>query len=153
MNLSFNWTPCESLTSFEESESPRNLCSDPRTLPTLHATPHASLWRNHTSQKNRERERERVLEECLYEQRPHDMSTTTCTTQPQGLAICSRCHPAWASEASQWCVPSRTPTIHWGAKDDGEAVGGPTPTPQMGKSRCNDASPRQSNTHVFQQTW
>ena len=78
------------------------------------------------------------------------MSTTTYTTQPQGLVLCSRCHPAWASEAPQW-VPARTPTVHWGP-GDGEVVGGPTPTPQMSKSRCNDASPRQSNTHVFRQT-
>ena len=33
-----------------------------------------------------------------------------------------------------------------------KAVGGPTPTPQMEKSRCDDASPRQHNTHVFRQT-
>ena len=33
-----------------------------------------------------------------------------------------------------------------------KAVGGPTPTPEMAKSRCNDASPRQHNTHVFRQT-
>ena len=54
-----------------------------------------------------------VLVERVYEQRPHDMSTTTCTTQPQGLALCSRCHLAWASVAPQW-VPARTPTVHWG---------------------------------------
>ena len=28
-----------------------------------------------------------------------------------------------------------------------EAVGGPTPTPQMAKSRCSDASLRRHNTH------
>ena len=91
-----------------------------------------------------------VLEECLYEQRPHDMSTTTYTTQPQGLALCSRCHPAWALEAPQW-VRAKTPTVHWGP-NNGEAVGGPAPTPQMGRSRCSDASSIQSNTHVFRQT-
>ena len=32
-----------------------------------------------------------------------------------------------------------------------KAGGGPTPKPQKGKSRCNDASPRQHNTHVFRQ--
>ena len=32
-----------------------------------------------------------------------------------------------------------------------KAVGGPTPTPQKAKSRCNDALPRQNNTHVFRQ--
>ena len=29
-----------------------------------------------------------------------------------------------------------------------KAVGGPPPTPQKAKSRCNDASPRQSDTHM-----
>ena len=56
---------------------------------------------------------QRMLVERVYEQRPHDMSTTTYTTQPQGLALCSRCHPALASEAPQ-CFPARTPTVHWG---------------------------------------
>ena len=79
-----------------------------------------------------------LLEESVYEQRPHDMSTTTCTSQPQGLALCSRCHPAWASVTHQW-VPARTPAVRWGP-NNGEAVGGPTPTPQVAKSRCNDAS-------------
>ena len=55
----------------------------------------------------------KLLVECVCEERPHDMSTTTNTTQPQGLALCSRCHPAWASVAPQW-VPARTPTVHWG---------------------------------------
>ena len=63
---------------------------------------------------------------------------TTCTTQPQGLAL-------W----SQW-VPARTPTVHWG-RYDGRLWEG-RPTPEMAKSRCNDASPRQHNTHVFRQT-
>ena len=54
-----------------------------------------------------------MLVERVYEQHPHDMSTTTYTTQLQGLALFSRCHPAWASEAHQW-VPARTPTVHWG---------------------------------------
>ena len=54
-----------------------------------------------------------MLVKRVYKQRPQDMSTTTCTTQPQGLALCSRYHPAWASEAPQW-VPARTPTVHWG---------------------------------------
>ena len=49
--------------------------------------------------KLRIRESEKLLVERVYEQRPHDMSTTTYTTQPQGLALCSRCRPAWASEA------------------------------------------------------
>ena len=56
-----------------------------------------------------------VLVERVYEERPHDMSTTTYTTQPQGLALCSRCHLAWASEAPQW-VPARTPTVHGHAR-------------------------------------
>ena len=43
-----------------------------------------------------------VLVERVYVQRPHGMSTTTHTTQPQGLALCSRCHPGWASVAPQW---------------------------------------------------
>ena len=34
-----------------------------------------------------------------------------------------------------------------------EAVGGPTPTPQLTKSRCNDASPKHSKTPVLRQTW
>ena len=58
-----------------------------------------------------------VLEECVYEQRPHDMSTTTDTTQPQGLALCSRCHPAWALEAPQR-VLARTPR-YTGARTTG----------------------------------
>ena len=79
----------------------------------------------------------------------------TCPQPPtqhnhKGLTLCSRCHLVWALVALQW-VPARTPTVHWGP-DNGEAVGGPTPTPQMAKSRCNDASPKHSKTPVFRQT-
>ena len=51
---------------------------------------------------------------------------TTTTHQPpqQGLALCSRCHPAWASVAPQW-VPAKTPTVHRGPYTE-KAVGGPT---------------------------
>ena len=34
----------------------------------------------------------------------------------RGLALCSRCHPAWE--------PAKTPTAHWGP-DNGEVVNGP----------------------------
>ena len=39
-----------------------------------------------------------MLEERVYARCPQHVSTTTNTAQPQGLALCSRCHPAWASE-------------------------------------------------------
>ena len=39
---------------------------------------------------------------------PHDMSTTTYTTQPQGLALCSRCHPAWDPSGSRQGHPRYT---------------------------------------------
>ena len=50
---------------------------------------------------------------------------------------------------SQW-VPARTPTVHWGP-NNGEAVDGPTLTPQMAKSTCNDiSSKRIASEVVFQ---
>ena len=41
-----------------------------------------------------------VLEERVYARCPQHVSTTTNTAQPQGLALCSRCHLAWASEGT-----------------------------------------------------
>ena len=41
-----------------------------------------------------------VLEERVYARCPQHMSTTTYIMQPPGLALCSRCHPAWASEGT-----------------------------------------------------
>ena len=67
-----------------------------------------------------------VLVERVCEERPHDMSTNT--TQPQGLALCSRCHLAWASEA-----PHTTRGRGWPDTNDTNV-----------KSRCNDASSKHS---------
>ena len=69
-----------------------------------------------------------LLVERVYEQRPHDMSTATQTTQTQGLALCSRCHPAWAPVALQ---RGRGKDTHGTLGPlQREAVGGPTPTTQ-----------------------
>ena len=82
-----------------------------------------------------------VVGKSVYQQRPHDMSITTNTTQPQELALCSRCHPAWASAAPQW-FPARTLTVHWGPNNE-EAVDGPTPTTQ---TRRQDAMTHHPST-------
>ena len=57
----------------------------------------------------------------------HTLNLGTCTVSSssrRGLALCPLCHPAWALEA-HWWVPARTPTVHWGPNNGGEAVGGP----------------------------
>ena len=89
-----------------------------------------------------------VLVERVYEQRARDMSTT-CTKHLQGLALCSRGHPAWASVASQW-VPARTPTVHWAVTTGGRVL--PDTNATNVKSRCNDASLKHSKTPVLRQT-
>ena len=68
-----------------------------------------------------------MLAERVYEQRPHDMSTTTYTTQPQGLALCSRCH-----QGHRWNPSGSGKGTHGTLGPlQREAVGGPTPTTQM----------------------
>ena len=63
-------------------------------------------WTKHASRSDSQAQqhdlmsRGGVLVERVYEQCPHDVSTTTNTAQPQGLALCSRCHLAWASEGT-----------------------------------------------------
>ena len=59
---------------------------------------------------------------------------------PDAILLGHRKHPSGSRQGHP---------LYTEATGNGEAVGGPTPTPQMAKSRCNDASPRQSNTHVF----
>ena len=51
------------------------------------------LGKIHQNPESNTATEERVCARC-----PQHMSTTTNTAQPQGLALCSRCHPAWASE-------------------------------------------------------
>ena len=70
-------------------------------------------------------------------QRPHDMSTTTYTTQPQG-----------------WRTPVGPGKDTHGTLEplQREAVSGPTTNATKGKSRCNDASPKHSKTPVLRQT-
>ena len=63
-------------------------------------------WTKHASRSDSQAQqhdltsRGGVLEERVYARCPQHMSTTTNTAQPQGLALCSRCHPAWASEGT-----------------------------------------------------
>ena len=63
-------------------------------------------WTKHASKSDSRAQqhdvtsRDGVLEERVYARCPQHMSTTTNTAQPQGLTLCSRCHPAWASEGT-----------------------------------------------------
>ena len=63
-------------------------------------------WTKHASRSDSQAQqhdltsRGGVLEERVYARCPQHMSNTTNTAQPQGLALCFRCHPAWASEGT-----------------------------------------------------
>ena len=76
------------------------------------------------------------------------MSTTTYTTQPQRLALCSRCHPGHRKHpsGSRQGHPRDTGTVTTGGR------GWPDTNDTNVKSRCNDASTKHSKTPVLRQT-
>ena len=84
-----------------------------------------------------------VLEERVYARGPHHMSTTY-KAQPQRLALCPRCHPAWASEGTP-VGPGKDTHGTPGPEQRG-GRGWPTPTGQKAKRTCHDARSSESNT-------
>ena len=75
------------------------------------------------------------LEERVYARCPQHMSTTTNTAQPQGLALCSRCIPAWASEGTPVGPVKDTHGTLGPGKRGGR--GWPTTTAQRAKCRTH----------------
>ena len=110
-------------------------------------------WTKHASRSDSQAQqhditsRGGVPEERVYARCPQHMSTTTNTAQPQGLALCSRCNPAWASEGTPVGPGKDTHGTLGPCKRDGR--GWPTTTAQRAKSPRT----RQSKTQVSRQTW
>ena len=99
----------------------------------------------------REREREIV---CLENACMHDVHITGPLPPTQhnhkGLALCSRCHPAWASEGTP-VGPGKDTHGTLGPEQRG-CRGWPHTNAQRAKYHLNDAYSRQYKTQVFRQT-
>ena len=95
-------------------------------------------WTKHASRSDSQAQqhdltsRGGVLEEPVFARCPQHVSTTTNTTQPQGLALCSRCHPAWASEGT----PVRPSKDTHGTLGPGKRGGRGWPTTTAQRAKC-----------------
>ena len=113
-------------------------------------------WTKHASRSDSEAQqhdlasRGGVVEERMYARGPHDMSTTSNKAQPQGLALCPRCHLAWALEGTP-VGPGKDTHVTLGP-EQWRGRGWPTPTAQRAKRTCHDARSSEFNTQVFRQT-
>ena len=92
----------------------------------------------------------RIEEVCLENACMHDVHITGPLPPPQhnhkGLALCSRCHLAWAAEGTP--VGPGKDTHGTLGPERRRGRGWPTPTPKRAKCTCHDAYSRQ----VFRQT-
>ena len=79
------------------------------------------------------------------------MSTTTNTAQPQRVGALLPM-PSCLGIGGTPVGPGKDTHGTLGPEQRGGS-GWPTPTLQLAKSRCNDASTRQSNTQDFRETW
>ena len=98
-------------------------------------------WTKHASRSDSQAQpydltsRGGVQEERVYARCPQHMSNTTNTAQPQGLALCSQCHPVWASEGTPVGPGKNTHGTLGPCKRGGR--GWPTTTAQRAKCRTH----------------
>ena len=97
-----------------------------------------------------------VLEECVYDRRPHEKSTRRSWPRSRPRPPTRRNHKGWRSgDSSPWMShhPSGSWQGHHGTLGPSrrEAVGGPTTRPKC--EAANNAAPREhQNREVFRQT-
>ena len=100
-------------------------------------------WTKHASRSDSQAQqpdltsREGLRRECVYARCPHHRSTTTNTAQPQGLALCSRCHPSEGTPVR----PGKDTHGTLGPEQRG-GRGWPTPTAQNGEVPHAPDSPK-----------